>query len=204
MAEVTEHPFWAGLRDGTLPGEALVRFVEQDTGHLLPCFGRAFARCAAVTEDDGHARLLLRCAAETVASAPRLRETLADMAPRLGVRPPASPVPAHPATRGQCAAVTAAAATSWAAGIGALLPFMVFHLEVCRDLAAGQPPASRYRPWTDAYQPGEGTWSAVRAVLAMVDEFGAGATAAQRAELADWFCHAARHEWAFAEAALSL
>ncbi|MFF3743730.1 thiaminase II/PqqC family protein [Streptomyces kronopolitis] len=201
LCDLLDHPFWAGLRRGTLPGEALVRFVEQDTGHLLPCYGRAFARCAAAAADDTDAVLLSRCAFETLASGPRLRAALADVAPALGVRPPDPRVGAHPAARVQSATVTAAAATSWAAGIGALLPFMLFHLEVCEDLRARQRPGSRYLPWLAAYLPGDGARYAVRAVRELTDRFGATATPAETAEAADWFLRGARCELAFADAA---
>lgn len=203
LRDLLDHPFWAGLRRGTLPGEALVRFVEQDTGHLLPCYGRAFARCAAGTGDDTDFVLLSRCAFETLASGPRLRAALAGSAPALGVRPPDPGAGAHHATRVQCATVTAAAATSWAAGLGALLPFMLFHLEVCEDLRARQRPGSRYLPWLAVYLPGDGARYAVRAVRELTDRFGATATPAERAETADWFLRGARCERAFADAALA-
>ncbi|MFC5723805.1 TenA family transcriptional regulator [Streptomyces gamaensis] len=206
LRAVLDHPFWNGLRAGTLPGAALTRFVEQDTGHLLPCYGRAFAHCAATAGDTGTALLLSRCAAETVDSAARLREALAALAPRLGVPPPAADgVAAHPVTRAQCSAVTAAAAASWAAGLGALLPFMVFHLEVCTDLGAHCAPGSRYRPWVEVHRPGEPVRAAVRAVLAAVDAYaaGAGAGAARRAEVGEWYLRGARYEFAFASAVLA-
>ncbi|WP_329145203.1 TenA family transcriptional regulator [Streptomyces sp. NBC_01456] len=202
LRDVLDHPFWAGLRQGTLPGEALVRFVEQDTGHLLPCYGRAFARCAAGTADDTDVVLLSRCAFETLDSGPRLRTALAGLAPVLGVRPPDPGAGAHHAARVQCATVTAAVATSWAAGIGALLPFMLLHLEVCQDLRARQRPGSRYLPWLAAYLPGDGARYAVRAVRELTDRFGATATPAETAETADWFLRGARCELAFADAAL--
>ena len=66
LAQVLEHPVWAGLRNGTLPGEALVHFVQQDTGYLLPAYARALARCAAVVSDDSHAKLLAHCAFATL------------------------------------------------------------------------------------------------------------------------------------------
>ncbi|MEV6564461.1 TenA family transcriptional regulator [Streptomyces kronopolitis] len=202
LRDLPDHPFWAGLRRGTLPGEALTRFVEQDTGHLLPCYGRAFARCAAAAADDPDVVLLSRCAAETLVSGPRLRAALAGLAPALGVRPPDPGAGAHRATRVQCATVTAAAATSWAAGLGALLPFMLCHLEVCAGLWARQLPGSRYLPWLAAYLPGDGARYAVRAVRELTDRFGATATPAETAETADWFLRGARCELAFADAAL--
>ncbi|WP_411139483.1 TenA family protein [Streptomyces sp. x-80] len=202
LREVLDHPFWAGLRRGTLPGEALVRFVEQDTGHLLPCYGRAFARCAAGTADDTDFVLLSRCAVETLASGPRLWTALAGLAPALGVRRPDPGAGPHHAARAQCATVTAAAATSWAAGIGALLPFMLFHLEVCRDLRARHLPDSRYLPWLAAYLPGDGAVHAVHAVRELTDRFGATASPVETAETADWFLRGARCELALADAAL--
>jgi thiaminase (transcriptional activator TenA) len=200
LRQVIDHPFWSGMRDGSLPGVALVHFVEQDTGHLLPWFGRAFASCAAVAADDAHAQLLGQCAFATIESAPRLRAALTELAPALGVSPPAARTPAGPTTSAYCSYVRSAAETSLPAGLGAVLPFMWFHLDVCEDLASRLVRGSRYAPWLEVYHPGEGVWHAVRAFLGMVDGLAEQWSDAERAVLIEHFCFAGRYEWAFAEA----
>lgn len=203
VAELAEHPYWAGLRDGSLPGAALLRFVEQDTGHLLPGFGRAFARCASAAADDASVKLLTRCAFETVLSAPRLRESFASLASTMDVPVPEARPAVDPMTRAYCDTVRAGAERSFPASIGVLLPFMLFHLEICADLAKRRVAGSRYLPWLAAYEPGEGAAFAVRAVLGIADEFGQQCAPAQRAELLEWFRIGARYEWAFASSAIS-
>jgi thiaminase/transcriptional activator TenA len=202
LAEVVRHPFWTGLADGTLPGSALTHFVEQDTNHLLPTFGRVFAGAAAHATENRHTALLAGCASATVESAPRLRGRLAELAGTLAVTAPAAGVPADPTTAGYCAFGRAASAEGMPAALGALLPFMWFHLDVCDALLARQVPGSRYLPWLAEYRPPDVVWQVVRSVLDVVDELAARWSAAQRAALVDHFGTAARYEWAFAEAGL--
>ena len=204
LRELVAQRFWSGLRDGSLPGAALARFVEQDTGHLLPAFGRAFTRCAASAVDAEAyetAKLLSRCGLETLLSAPRLAGAFAGLVSTMGVPALATDVEATPVTVAYRSAIRTAADSSLAAGLGILTPFMVFHLEMCDDLFARRVPGSRYLPWIEIYEPGEGTRFAVRAFLDIVDGFGAQASAQERAEFVDAFAAGARHELAFAGAA---
>jgi thiaminase/transcriptional activator TenA len=199
LTEITAHPFWSGLRDGSLAGSALVHFVEQDTGHLLPALGRAFARCAAAATADAHVMRLSECSYATVESVRRLSTAFSELAPVLGVEPHDEAAPADATTTGYCSFLQAAAAVSFAAGIGAVLPMMWFHMYVCEDLAARSVAGSRYVPWIDAYNPGERAWPAVWEFLRMVDEVGAHASAADREQLVRSFHTAARYELAFAD-----
>jgi thiaminase (transcriptional activator TenA) len=199
VAEIVGHPFWAGLRDGSLPATALAHFVTQDTGHLLPALGRAFARCAAAADIDSHTKRLSECAYATVESAPRLRAAFGALAEGFGVGPLDHEDPADPTTLAYCSFLNAAAATSFPAGIGAVLPMMWFHMDVCEDLAHRYVPGSRYVPWIDVYNPGERAWPAVREFLGMVDEIGAQASETDRDQLVRSFSAAARYEWAFAD-----
>lgn len=202
LRKVMDHPFWSRLRDGSLPGAALLHFAQQDTGHLLPTLGRAFARAAAVAEQDSHATLLGQCAFATLESAPRLLDALAELAPRIGVEPPAARPPIAPTTHAYCSFLHAASTTTFVAGIGALLPMMWFHLEICGDLRERGKPGSRYAPWIEVYDPGEQTWHAVQAFLRMIDEVGERSSATERAQLVEHFSFGMHHEWAFAEGAL--
>lgn len=201
LREILDHPFWTGLRNGTLAGPALAHFVRQDTGHLLPALGRAFAGCAGAATVDAHTALLGLCAHATVESGPRLRGAFEDLAPSLAIEPPAEiPVPAGATTLAYCSFLRAAAATSVTAGIGAVLPVMWFHMEVCEDLAARSVPGSRYVPWIEVYNPGQRAWGTTHDFLAMVDELGELTSARGRDELTEHFSTGARYEWAFADA----
>ncbi|WP_326691170.1 TenA family transcriptional regulator [Streptomyces sp. NBC_01795] len=204
LEKVKAHPFWAGLRDGSLPGEALAHFVEQDTGHLLPAYARALARTAAAAEQDAHTALLGRSITGTLEARDRLRGKYAELAEGLGLPGPADPVPeAGPATHAHCAFFNAASAASFAAGVGALLPMVWFNFQVSNDLLERHTPGSRYAKWIEAYHPGEGYGYAVRAFMGLADEIGETAAPAERARLVGHFGSGIRHEWAFAEAAWS-
>ncbi|MER6668437.1 hypothetical protein ABT256_28060 [Amycolatopsis japonica] len=204
LRDTIGHLFWSGLRDGSLPGSALAHFVSQDTGHLLPALGRAFAGCAAMATVDSDTARLGLCAHATVESGPRLRDAFADLAPTLAVEAPAGRAPADATTLAYCSFLRAAAATSFTAGIGAVLPMMWFHMEVCVDLAARHLPGSRYVPWIEVYHPGERAWPVTREFLGMVDEIGERASASDRDQLTEYFSAAARYEWAFADSAFGV
>ncbi|MFI0787259.1 TenA family protein [Streptomyces lydicus] len=201
LREVLGHPFWAGLRSGSLPGEALTHFVEQDTGHLLPAYGRALARCAATAADDAHAAFFARAAVGTLEARDRLREALSGIAPDLGLRAPAADAPADPLTRAHCSFFLAAAATSPVAGLGALLPMAWFNHRVSADLARRCAPGSRYARWVALYQPAEGYARVVERFVTVAEETAQRGSDLDRAQLTDFFSAGVRYEWTFAESA---
>ncbi|MFD5733083.1 TenA family protein [Streptomyces sioyaensis] len=201
LREVLDHPFWAGLRSGSLPGEALTHFVEQDTGHLLPAYGRALARCAATAADDAHAVFFARAAVGTLEARDRLREAFAKLAPDLGLRAPAADAPADPLARAHCSFFQAAATTSPAAAIGALLPMAWFNHQVSADLARRCAPGSRYAPWAALYQPADGYARVVERYLSVAEEIARQGSDRDRAQLTDFFSLSVRYEWTFAESA---
>lgn len=203
LAKVKEHPFWAGLRDGTLPPASLTHFVEQDTAHLLPGYARALARTAAATRWDAHAALLARSVIGTLEARDRLRGAYAELAPALDLPPAADAPPIAPATHAHCAFFHAATAATVAAGMGALLPMVWFNHQVSNDLLARHTPGSRYEKWIEVYHPGEGYQYAVKGFLAAYDELGERMAPPGRADLLDSFSTSIRYEWAFADAAWS-
>ncbi|RXS72690.1 TenA family transcriptional regulator [Streptomyces sp. TM32] len=201
LREVLGHPFWAGLRSGSLPGESLTHFVEQDTGHLLPAYGRALARCAATAADDAHAVFFARAAVGTLQARDRLRDAFTELAPELDLRAPAADAPADPLTLAHCSFFQAAAATSPAAGIGALLPMAWFNHQVSADLARRCAPGSRYAPWALLYQPAEGYSHVVERCMGVAEETAQRGSEHDRAQLTDFFSMGVRYEWTFAESA---
>ncbi|MER6666878.1 hypothetical protein ABT256_20210 [Amycolatopsis japonica] len=202
LRKVLDHPFWAGLRDGSLPGEALTHFVQQDTGYLLPAYGRAMARCAAVAPDDAHSVLFARSVSGTMEAKDRLRAAFADLAPSLGIEPPAEQAPIDPLTHAHCSFFHAAAATSLPAGVGALMPMTWFNYNVSKDLAERHTPGSRYEPWIELYQPSDGYYRhVVRRYLDLADEIGDRCSGHERRTLIEQFSISVRYEWTFAESA---
>ena len=172
LAKVREHPFWAGLRDGSLPPESLAYFVEQDTGWLLPGYARALARTAAATRWDAHASLLARSVIGTLEARDRLRGAYAELAPRLELSTAAESPEITAPTHAHCSFFHAATAATVAAGMGALLPMVWFNHQISDDLLRRHVPGSRYAEWIKVYHPGEGYQYAVKGFLAAYDELG--------------------------------
>lgn len=202
LRKVQDHPFWSGLRDGSLPGEALAYFVQQDTGHLLPAYARALARCAAAAPDDADAMLLGQSVAGTLEAKDKLRQSYAELADTLGLPELGPPPPADPATHAHASFFTAASARSFHDGLGALLPMVWFNAEVSDKLKLSAAPGSRYLPWIEVYHPGESYRYAVQAFLDMIDRAGDTCSAEQRQRIVEQFSISIRYEWAFAECCL--
>jgi thiaminase/transcriptional activator TenA len=199
LRKVTDHPFWSGLRDGSLPGEALAHFVHQDTGYLLPAYARALARCAASAPQDSQALLFGRSIFGTLEAKDKLRKAYADLAQQLQAPELGAQLPVDPATHAHASFFAAASATSFHAGVGALLPMVWFNFQVSNDLKERHTAGSRYAPWIEVYHPGETYRYAVKAFLGMVDQVGESSSATQRQEVVDQFSMSIRYEWAFAE-----
>ncbi|GAA2150414.1 thiaminase II [Kitasatospora kazusensis] len=202
VAGVLAHPFWAGLRDGTLAPEVLWHFAEQDARYTVPAYARALARTAAAPDRDDHGALLAGAAGATFESLTRMSRELERLSERFEGLEPAAGI--TPSTLAHTSFMTAAATTSFAAGIGGLLPMTWFHQKVCHDLTERRKPGSRYTWWIDQYCPEDGFHDYVEAYLGMVDDFGRRASDAELAVLGDSFLHGAHYELAFCEAAWRL
>ncbi len=201
LAKIKEHPFWQGLRNGTLPSAALWYFAEQDARYVVPTYARALARTAAIAEDDSHGALLCSAANATFGSVPRMAEELAKLAESLGKLPGAAASEPGPLIHAHTSFILAAPTTSFAAGIGGLLPMTWFHLKVSSDLKERHEPGSRYASWIDQYCPGGNYEEYVEAYLSMIDEVGGKCSAGERDQLARHFLLGARYEWTFADTA---
>jgi thiaminase/transcriptional activator TenA len=199
LRKVKDHPFWSGQRDGSLPGEALAHFVQQDTAYLLPAYARALARCAAAATSDGHALLFGRSIFGTLEAKDKLRKAYGELAPELGTPSLPEDLEIDPATHAHTSFFAAASATSFHAGVGALLPMVWFNFQVSNNLKEHHEPGSKYAKWIEVYHPGETYSYAVKAFLGMVDQVGAASSASQRQEVIDNFSISIRYEWAFAE-----
>ncbi len=198
LARIRSHPFWRGLRDGTLPPAELARFAAQDATFLVPAYARALARGAAAAPGDGHGELLSSAAAATFGSLPRLRAEL----PGVGAGPVAGP--ADPVVRAYASFLLAAPVTASFPGmVGALLPMSWFHLEVSRELAGPAAGGTRYARWVAQFRAHDGFADYLEALLTMADAVAAGATGAQRREFFELFSTAADFELLLADYACS-
>lgn len=202
LQEVQEHPFWSGLRDGSLPSGALTRFVEQDTGFLLPAYARALARCAAAAPADADTFLLGHSVAATLEARDKLRTAYTDLAGELGLSALDDRVQPDLATHAHASFFAAASAASYYAGIGALLPMVWFNAEVSDNLKRSAAPGSRYLRWIEVYHPGESYRYAVRAFFDMADRAADSCSASQRQLIVDQFAVSIRYELAFAKCCL--
>ena len=200
VARIAAHPFWQGLRDGTLPPPSLWYFAEQDAHYVVPAYARALARTGAFAADDSHAALLCGAAHATFGSLPRLASELSKLADALGAAAAPSTIPG-PAIHAHTSFMLAAATTSFPAGAGGLLPMTWFHLEISTDLKRRHRPGSRYASWIAQYCSGDGYEAYVEEYLNMIEEVGANCSASERSELAEQFLLGARYEWAFADTA---
>ncbi|MQY11616.1 Aminopyrimidine aminohydrolase [Streptomyces sp. RB5] len=201
--KVLAHPFWEGLRAGTLDPAALGRFVEQDTGHLLPSYARALARCAAAAPDLPEVHLYGQSVVGTLEARDGLRAAYTALAADLGLPPLREGTPAHPSVLAHASFFTAATAASFHAGVGALLPMVWFNATVSDHLRDHVEPGSHYARWIEAYHPGDDYHYAVQAFLDTADRAAEGASAAEHRRLVDQFTLGVRHEWEFAESCLT-
>jgi thiaminase/transcriptional activator TenA len=202
LDKVKAHPFWSGIRDGSLPVESLAYFVRQDSEHLLPGYASALARCAAVARVDGHAMLLAHSVIGSLEAKGRLRANFDELAEELGTEKLGDePTPIGPSTHAQATFFTAASALSFASGVAALLPMVWFNFHVSNDLLDNQVPNGRYAAWIATYHPGQDYRFAVQAFLDLLDDVGAQASAAERELVFEQFATAVHYEWGFAEAA---
>ncbi|NVK77532.1 TenA family transcriptional regulator [Streptomyces morookaense] len=199
--EAVDHPFWAGIRDGSLPPRSLTVLVEQSAGHLLPAYARALARTAAATRWEHHVSLLARAAVDTVQAGARLLGAHNGMCAEIGA-PPADPTAAvAAATHAHTAFLHAATDSSVAAGMGALLPLAWFQQRITDDLRARRQAGSRYEAWTEMYHPGSAYARTVSELVAAYDELGELMSGPGRTELVTYFTMGLRYTHAVTEAA---
>ncbi|MGH3274764.1 MAG: thiaminase II [Streptosporangiaceae bacterium] len=193
-AAILAHPFLSGLADGSLPRDAFAFYLVQDALYLRD-YARALAALASRAPDSAGTEMFARHAAEVGVVERALHDSLlAD----LGIDP-ASVAGAEPAPT-TLAYIQYLLATvyggSYAEGVAAVLPCYWIYQEVGRELIARGSPDRRYQQWIDTYG-GETFSAAVREVLAVTDQLGAGLPRAQIAAMHRHFRIASRYEWMF-------
>ncbi|WP_377270293.1 thiaminase II [Peterkaempfera sp. SMS 1(5)a] len=195
---VLEHPFLAGLTDGTLPRRAFRHFVVQDS-HYLRDYARALAVCAAkaYTEQDVRA-----FADDAVGAIVAEQEMHAEFMAALGSdAATAAAEPVLPTTRAYTSYLLATAhGGSFTEAVAAVLPCYWIYARVGEELLAKSSPDPLYARWIATYGD-EAYQGVVRRVLALTDRLGEGLSEAERQRATEHFTTTARYEWMFWDAA---
>jgi thiaminase/transcriptional activator TenA len=197
-ARIIEHPFLAGLTDGTLPESSFAYYLAQDA-HYLRDYARALAVVGAKAPTHPDIAMFGRHAAETVEVEMALHSTLL---PQLGVDPALlDAVPSSPTTTAYTSYLLASCyGGSFAEGLAAVLPCYWIYQRVGDALLQRGSPDPRYQRWIDAYA-GEEFAATVAEVLAVADRTGAALGADEAHRAGGHFVATARYEWMFWDAA---
>jgi thiaminase (transcriptional activator TenA) len=191
---ILDHPFVAGLTDGSLERESFAFYVVQDA-HYLREYARALSVAAARAPQEADIAMFARHAAEAIAVERSLHEgffrdfglTEDDIR-----RTPVAPT---------CLAYTSyLLATAYGGSfpdlLGAVLPCYWIYWEVGKALLERGSPDPLYRRWIETYG-GEEFAQVVRAVLSLTDRLGPELSMAERRRAARHFDTTARYEWMF-------
>jgi thiaminase (transcriptional activator TenA) len=195
---IREHPFLAGLTDGTLDQACFAYYLAQDA-HYLRDYARALAIVAAKAPTHADTGLFAAQAAETIAVELSLHEVLL---PQLGVTSAdLAAVRISPTTAAYTNYLLATVyAGTFAEGLAAVLPCFWIYQRVGADLIGHGSPDARYQRWIDAYA-GEGFATTVNEVLAVADRIGPTLASPEALRAREHFVTTSRYEWMFWDAA---
>jgi thiaminase/transcriptional activator TenA len=195
-AAILQHPFLAGLTDGSLDPHAFAHYVVQDS-YYLHDFARALTVVGSKAPTHASVAMFARHAAGTVEVELALHESLM---PELGIRD-IDAVPVAPTTRAYTSYLLAIAyGGTFAEGLGGVLPCYWIYAEVGAELVKRGSPDPRYQRWINTYADDE-YQTVVAEVLALADEVGPTLSTADEASARAHFATTARYEWMFWDAA---
>ena len=195
-AAILQHPFLAGLTDGSLDPHAFAHYVVQDS-YYLHDFARALTVVGSKAPTHASVAMFARHAAGTVEVELALHESLM---PELGIRD-IDAVPVAPTTRAYTSYLLAIAyGGTFAEGLGGVLPCYWIYAEVGAELVKRGSPDPRYQRWINTYADDE-YQTIVAEVLALADEVGPTLSTADEASARAHFATTARYEWMFWDAA---
>ena len=195
-AAILQHPFLAGLTDGSLDQHAFAHYVVQDS-YYLHDFARALTVVGSKAPTHASVAMFARHAAGTVEVELALHESLM---PELGIRD-IDAVPVAPTTRAYTSYLLAIAyGGTFAEGLGGVLPCYWIYAEVGAELVKRGSPDPRYQRWINTYADDE-YQTVVAEVLALADEVGPTLSTADEASARAHFATTARYEWMFWDAA---
>jgi thiaminase/transcriptional activator TenA len=191
---ILEHPFIAGLTDGSLDQAAFRCYVIQDA-HYVREFARALSVAAARAPEQRDIAMFNEHAAGAIAVERQLHESFfsdfglshADVA--------ATPMaPTNLAYTSYLLAV--AYGGSFPQALGALLPCYWIYWEVGKQLLERGSPDVLYQRWIATYG-GEEYGAIVQEVLALTDRVGQDLSGGERDAVRRHFQTTARYEWMF-------
>jgi thiaminase/transcriptional activator TenA len=195
-AAILQHPFLAGLTDGSLDPQAFAHYVVQDS-YYLHDFARALTVVGSKAPTHASVAMFARHAAGTEEVELALHESLM---PELGIRD-IDAVPVAPTTRAYTSYLLAIAyGGTFAEGLGGVLPCYWIYAEVGAELVKRGSPDPRYQRWINTYADDE-YQTVVAEVLALADEVGPTLSTADEASARAHFATTARYEWMFWDAA---
>jgi thiaminase/transcriptional activator TenA len=193
-AAILEHPFIAGLTDGSLDREAFRSYVIQDALYLRE-YARALSICAAKAPTEPEIAMFDRHAAGAIEVERSLHASFfADLGVGEEELASTSMAPTNLAYTSYLLAV--AYASSFAEALGAVLPCYWIYWEVGKALRERGSPDPLYGRWIDTYG-GEEFGEIVRAVIKLTDRLGPQLSDAERRRMDERFKVTSRYEWMF-------
>ena len=193
---ILEHPFLAGLTDGSLDPERFTHYVVQDA-HYLRDFARSLIVVGSKAPTHVGVGMLARHAASTAEVELALHESLLT---ELGIQT-IDAVPIAPTTTAYTSYLLATAYRgTFADGLAAVLPCYWIYAEVGAELVKRGSPDPRYQRWINTYADNQ-YQTIVAEVLALADEVGLTLCAAEETRARAHFDTTARYEWMFWDAA---
>jgi thiaminase/transcriptional activator TenA len=198
FAAILDHPFPAGLVDGTLAEDVFAQYVAQDV-HYLREYARALAIVSAKAPTLADTAMFARHAAEVYDVELSLHNALL---PELGLDATTlESVPASPTTLAYTSYLLATAyGGTFADGLAAILPCYWIYAEVGAELRERGSADHRYQLWIDSYG-GDDYAATVAEVLDLTDRIGPTLTPTEEAVARAHFVTTARYEWMFFDAA---
>lgn len=191
---ILEHPFLAGLTDGSLDREAFRFYVIQDA-HYLREYARALSIAAARAPTEGDIAMFNEHAAGAIAVERSLHESFFA---EFGLSEDhVASTPMAPTNLAYTSYLLATAyGGSFADLLGAVLPCYWIYWEVGKELLREGSPDPLYGRWIETYG-GDEFAAVVRAVLELTDRIGPDLSATERARCAGHFVTTSRYEWMF-------
>jgi thiaminase/transcriptional activator TenA len=195
---ILQHPFLAGLTDGTLPLDVFRYYVVQDALYLRD-FARSLAVASAKSPQDPWCEMFAEHAKTALVVERALHEEFFrdwGLTPAEVERTPIAPTNLAYTSY----LVRVAYAAPFEELLGALLPCYWIYWEVGKTLEAKGSPHPLFQRWIDTYA-SEEFGTVVRQVLEVTDRVVADLPESRRAPIRQHFLTTSRYEWMFWDAA---
>jgi thiaminase (transcriptional activator TenA) len=191
---ILEHPFIAGLTDGTLDRDAFRFYLVQDA-HYLREYARALSVAAARAPTEPDIAMFAQHAAGAIEVERSLHESFFRDFGLSNEQVASTPMaPTNLAYTSYLLAV--AYGGSFSEALGALLPCYWIYWKVGTELLDRGSPDPLYRRWIETYG-GEEFAAVVHAVLEFTDRLGPELSQRDRCRTAERFQTTSRYEWMF-------